>query len=195
MSRERPTDFPEVIARLVDSNDDGDMDNPVTAGLVEALSKCDLIIGGVLRHITDENTLHDDAYWWGACAREHSQPTDLAEARGRLADLFGGVHVEGLQQALNAAISSRQFAEESWREALSTKYAVEIKLRETEARERSLVRALAYVSRLARAARDNTGDPLGAAILGAIAERGDVWDAVEAKVRELAHQEAIAGGV
>ncbi len=194
MPRECPKDWPEVIARLVDSNDDGDMDNPVTSGLVEALSKCDLLIGGVLRYITDENTVHDDAYWWAIYAREDPQPTDMAEARRRLADLFGGVHVEGLQEALNSAVRSRHLADENWREALSKKHAAENKLRDVEARERNLVRVLAYGSILARTAWDKTRDPLGAAILGAIAEYEDVWNAVEAKARELADREATTTG-
>lgn len=185
-------DFPEVIARLLDSQEDGDMENPVTAGLVEALSKCDLIIGGVLRYITDENTIHDDAYWWGAYATvgDHpSEQTQIGEAQRMLAELFGGVHIEGLQERLNAALRVRQRSDENEMRALKEKHAVQSELLEAKNREGRLERALADIWTLARQEFDNSGSALASAILGRIGEHDGVSSAVTRSIQEREREE------
>ena len=139
---ERPKDFPELIARLVDTNDDGDPQNPLTASLVESLSKCDLIIGGVLRYITDEQTIHDDGFWWGCYARTDTVETLIGEAQRRLADLFGGAYIEGLQERLNAAVRSRHQADDDRRKTWSKQWDAE-RVRD------GLVSALEHVARSA----------------------------------------------
>ncbi len=185
--RERAKDFPEVIARLVDTHDDGDMDNPVTAGLVEELSKCDLIIGGVMGYITDQGTIHNDAFWYGAYVRAEGgqiEPSQLAQARQKLAEMFGAAHADGLQVALDSAIRSRQWSDNERQRAWEEKFEAQRRMRDAEDRARNLEHALAKVCAVARAARDNRGDALGSSILGLIAEYEE-WDAIVAKEKDL----------
>lgn len=170
--------WPEVIARLVDTNDDGDMANPVTAELVQELCKCDLIIGGVMAYITAPNTIHDDAFWYGAYARVAelpTEPTPSSEARRKLAELFGAACAEDLHTALRTAVSCRERADEERRRAWEAHFSAERRMRDAEDLAREMLSVLCEVDALAREARDKKNDRLGALILSAIAEQDSVW--------------------
>lgn len=102
MRESRPKTLPELLARQVDTGWGADPDDAVTRELVEALSTCDLIIRGVLEHVTSYDSISDTALWWPRYL--NAEEPLVAEAQRRLAEHFGDVYVEALVDRAKYAV-------------------------------------------------------------------------------------------